>query len=264
MAIRNNWTRSQLLVAFNLYCQLPFGKFHHRNPLIIKYSELIQRTPSALAMKLGNIASLDPVITSSGRAGLKAASKADKSMWDEMQSDWGKFALESYDTIQSFDLQSQMETLSSDSSIRLSNDADYSGDEKITKTKIRIGQDFFRKSVLSAYENRCCITGLSIPKLLIASHIVPWSKDKKNRLNPKNGLCLSMLHDKAFDVGIITITNDMKVKVSRTLLKQTNLFVKNTLLKYNDTEIKLPEKFSPSEEFLSYHRNMIFDKEKYL
>lgn len=68
MAERLAWTRQQLLVAFSLYCQTPFGKLHSRNPEIIKYADLINRTPSALAMKLTNIASLDPAITSTGTA----------------------------------------------------------------------------------------------------------------------------------------------------------------------------------------------------
>src|SRR3990167_8254586 len=88
------WTRKQLLVAFNLYCQMPFGKMHSRNPEIIKYAELIGRTPSALAMKLTNIASLDPAITSTGRSGLERASATDKAMWEEMQEDWERFAVE--------------------------------------------------------------------------------------------------------------------------------------------------------------------------
>ena len=72
MSKRSGWTRQQLLVAFNLYYQMPFGKLHSRNPEIIKYADLIERTPSALAMKLTNIASLDPEITSTGRKGLRA------------------------------------------------------------------------------------------------------------------------------------------------------------------------------------------------
>ena len=96
MATRTGWTRPQLLVAFNLYCQMPFGKMHARNPQIIKYAELIGRTSSALAMKLTNIASLDPTITSSGRKGLDGASAADGAMWEEMQADWEHFAIESH------------------------------------------------------------------------------------------------------------------------------------------------------------------------
>ena len=95
MTTRTNWTRRQLLLAFALYCRLPFGRLHNRNPEIVRYAEAIGRTPSALAMKLVNIASLDPAITTTGRRGLRAASAADRAMWDEMNSDWERFAVES-------------------------------------------------------------------------------------------------------------------------------------------------------------------------
>lgn len=85
MSKRKNWGESELLVAFALYCRIPFGLFHRRNPEIIRYAELIGRTPSALAMKLCNIASLDPVFIESGRKGLEGASQADQQMWDNMQ-----------------------------------------------------------------------------------------------------------------------------------------------------------------------------------
>lgn len=99
MSDRAGWTRQQLLIAFSLYCQIPFGKLHSRNPEIIKFAKLIDRTPSALAMKLTNIASLDPEITSTGRKGLRSASSTDKAMWNEMQKDWENFALESNQAI---------------------------------------------------------------------------------------------------------------------------------------------------------------------
>jgi len=60
------WTRSQLKLAFYLYCQLPFGKLHQRNPEVIKLAGEIGRTASAVAMKLVNFASLDPAIRASG------------------------------------------------------------------------------------------------------------------------------------------------------------------------------------------------------
>ena len=56
------WTREQTLIALNLYCQLTFGQLHRRNPLIVATALMIERTPDALAMKLVNLASLDPVI----------------------------------------------------------------------------------------------------------------------------------------------------------------------------------------------------------
>lgn len=92
MPRREDWTREQLIIALKLYCEVPFGKMHSKNPQIIRYAALIHRTPSALAMKLTNFASLDPVITSSGRKGLTGASRADRAIWKEMTSDWPKLA----------------------------------------------------------------------------------------------------------------------------------------------------------------------------
>jgi len=160
---------------------------HSRNPEIIKYAELIGRTPSALAMKLTNIASLDPAITSTGRKGLQGASAADKMMWEEMQADWEQFVIKSQQAVSAFGATAEFEATISDTSIP-DEIIDYTGSNKTAQTTIRFGQDFFRRSVLGAYNFQCCITGLAVPKLLVASHIVPWRVDAANRLNPKNSL----------------------------------------------------------------------------
>lgn len=261
MPSRVAWTRSQLLIAFNLYCQIPFGKLHYRNPDIIKYAERIGRTPSALAMKLSNIASLDPAIQSSGRSGLSGASAADKIMWDEMQNNWEEFAKETYqamDQVDTFDEQG----LPFNDIQKLDEETDYTGGTTIVQSKARIGQSFFRKAVLSAYDYRCCITGLSEPRLLVASHIVPWSVDAENRLNPRNGLSLSMLHDKAFDIGLITIKEDMTVQVSHETIANADNFYSTALLSFDGKSILMPDKFQPNVDFLAYHRNNIFGRMK--
>lgn len=259
MPVRTGWSRQQLLVAFNLYCQMPFGKMHYRNPEVIKYAKLISRTPSALAMKLTNIASLDPAITSTGRKGLEGASVADKTMWKEMQADWQRFAIETQKALNNFGVVRELEPDAEGVSL-LDDIVDYSGKNKTAQTTIRIGQNFFRRTVLSAYGDKCCITGLAMPKLLVASHIVPWRIDETNRLNPRNGLCLTMLHDKAFDVGIITIAKDMTVRVSRKFTASANRFFNLTLLAYDGKPIALPEKFRPNAEFLDYHRQHVFEE----
>jgi len=257
MPTNKGWTRQQLIVAFGLYCQMPFGKMHSKNPKLVKYSKLIDRTPSALAMKLTNIASLDPAITNTGRKGLKGASTADRSMWDEMINDWERFAIEISQTFDNLADNDACEAYSKHE--KNTTEVSYAGKDKIVQTTIRVGQAFFRNSVLSAYNNQCCITGLTEPRLLIASHIVPWSQDKENRLNPKNGLALSMLHDKAFDIGLITIERDMTVLVSKNI-KIKDEFFNSSIHSYDGKEIFLPEKFQPDEKFLLYHRNNIFEK----
>lgn len=134
MAIRSGWTRQELLVAFTLYCRIPFGRLHHRNPEIVRFSEAIGRSPSALAMKLSNIASLDPAITSTGRAGLRAASANDRAMWDEMQGDWERFAVESEQAMSEVQAREgeNGETGQGDIAVRI-------GEDRTVQTTARIG-----------------------------------------------------------------------------------------------------------------------------
>ena len=260
MATRINWSRNQLLIAFNLYCQMPFGKMDSRNPEVIKYADIIGRTPSALAMKLSNIASLDPEITSTGRSGLKGASSSDKVMWEEMQTDWNHFANEMQQAVTAFEI-AELSMDADDVTVsEVDKPIDYSGSNKTVQTTTRVGQNFFRRSVLSAYDYRCCMTGLTVTKLLVASHIIPWGVNTENRLNPSNGLCLSMLHDKAFDVGILTILEDMTISVSQKFTDDSDQFFNSALLAYDGRPIFSPKKFKPHAEFLAYHREHVFEK----
>jgi predicted restriction endonuclease len=256
MPSRKNWTREQLLVAFMLYCKLPFGKLHSRNPEIIKYAELIGRTPSALAMKLTNIASLDPAITSTGRKGLKGASLSDKKMWGEMQNNWNEFVEESEQVVNGISSSLTETEVGGE-------EKSYIGKTRLVKTKARVGQHFFRISVLSAYNGKCCITGLSQPGLLVASHIIPWKDDEPNRLNPRNGLALSMLHDKAFDLGMITIDEKMKVAVSHKYFDEEDQFYRSSIKTFEGKLINLPEKFLPDPKFLEFHRENIFENREF-
>ena len=70
MAEPRRWTREELLVVLNLYEKLRFGQFHSRQPVIIEVAEKMQRTPGSLAMKLSNLASLDPKLQARGIVGL--------------------------------------------------------------------------------------------------------------------------------------------------------------------------------------------------
>ena len=249
------WTRQQLLVAFNLYCRLPFGRLHSRNSEIISAAEAIGRTPSALAMKLSNIASLDPAITSSGRSGLKGVSANDRAMWDEMQDDWERFAVESQRAVEA------VQPTAAKGRKGEEDEPDYPvGQDRVVHSTTRIGQDFFRAMILSAYKERCCVTGLSIPSLLVASHIVPWSHDTQERVNPRNGLLLSALHDKAFDKGIFTLNDDMTVRISPRYRDGDDRYFSESIERYEGRPVSLPQKFAPDQDLLSYHRTHIFQR----
>lgn len=251
------WNKDQIKLAFHLYCQTPFGRIHSRNAEIILLSHIIERTPSAVAMKMLNLASLDPAIVSSGRSALGNASSLDREVWAEFHHDWEKLALEC-----ELFLQENGQTVGEESSITEDNNIlnleNYIGETKKVVSEQRLKQHFFRRAILSSYSGRCCISGLAESRLLVASHIVPWSKDKSNRLNPSNGLCLSSIHDQAFDKGLITLTDDLKIVLSAEIKKQKEDFVKVTFLAFAGKTIELPEKFRPELSFIAYHRENIF------
>ena len=250
----NRWTKEQLKLTFHLYCQLPFGRLHSRNLEIIQLAKLIGRTPGAVAMKLVNFASLDPAITSTGRVGLSNAGLLDKEVWAEFHADWEKLAVECEMLRRNLDHAAPSE----DEADELLVPEDYSGETRKIITEQRIKQNFFRRAVLSSYRGRCCMSGLSDARLLVASHIVPWSKDKANRLNPSNGLCLSAIHDRAFDKGLITLTDDFKIVVSEELRRRKEAFVIEVLLPLNGRTIEPPDRFAPQAEFIAWHRNELF------
>jgi putative restriction endonuclease len=138
-------------------------------------------------------------------------------------------------------------------------DSKITGTDMLKKVKTRMNQNIFRKFILKIYNIQCCITGLDIPQLLVASHIKPWSIDKRNRLNPSNGLCLNTLHDKAFDIGLITLDEDFKILVSKEIKEHYGKdAVKKYFQPYDGKSIALPNRFIPEPDLLKYHREKIF------
>jgi putative restriction endonuclease len=252
---RDNWTREQTIVALNLYCKIPFNRVSSNQPDIIRVAKIIGRTPNSVKMKIGNFGSFDPELKKRGIVGLENSSKLDELVWNEFNSDWNNLAYESELLISQFTNQPIEEVADIDiADIPL-------GREREAIIKQRVNQSFFRSTILSSYNLKCCITGLSIADFLVASHIVPWAIDEINRLNPRNGLCLNSIHDKAFDKGFFTINTDYKIQLSPYFddFKKENA-VLDLFMKYENQSIILPDKFLPSREFLDYHYNNIFKK----
>lgn len=245
-----NWTREELVLAINLYCKTPFGKIHNRNPDIIQLARIINRTSNSISYKLANFASIDPSLP---RKGASNVSKLDVVVWNEFFNDWEALVLESEKIIGIYNEKEVIDIGDKDSNVSMP-----IGIEKERLVKTRVNQTFFRKTILASCDNKCCITGISTPELLIASHIVPWALDKKNRLNPRNGVCLNSLHDKAFDKGLITITSDFAIQLSSELKDLNNDFMYDFFIRFENKKIELPKKFLPDPSFLAYHKNNIF------
>lgn len=254
---RDNWNREQLIVALNLYWKIPYNKISgSSNSLIQQIAPLINRTPAALAYKLMNFTSLDAEKQKIGNKGKSAASSSDKEIWNEYFGKWEKLALDSSAIL------SVIQNKPIDKILELEDDYEFvEGKEKLRLVKTRVNQNDFRQRILASYNEKCCITGISFTSLLVASHIIPWSKNKQERLNPRNGICLNNIHDKAFDKGLITITSDFKVKLSDAILKkQKETNIQKYFLEYDNQPIILPDRFIPSIEFLEYHQQNIFNK----
>lgn len=248
------WTREELILAINLYYKLPFGRLHSRNPEVINLATLIGRTANSVAYKLVNFASLDPSQQARGIKGASNTSNLDKVIWNEFFNHLDVLAYESeillakleHTTVEKLNFIPENELLRE-------------GKTREQIVKVRVNQQFFRKSILASYNNTCCITGIQQPEFLIAGHIKPWGIDEKNRLNPQNGIEINALHDKAFETGLITITPDFRIKISSVLKKQSKIpSIQEYFLKFENQPIILPTRFLPDIEFLNYHNNERF------
>lgn len=248
------WKREELIVAFNLYCKIPFGRIHIKNPQIIALAKAIGRTPSSISWKLANFARLDPSLKERNIKGASHGSKGEEKIWEEFTGNWNQLAFESEKLMaeyfrQPLEKSTQIET----------SDLPLEGKERERVVKVRVNQQFFRKAVLSAYDFKCCITGIPVVELLNASHIIPWSVEEKNRVNPRNGLCLNALHDRAFDRGLLAITPEMTIQYSSLLQESFSSEIMTEYFKrYENQKINLPQRFLPEPSFLDYHRQNVF------
>lgn len=253
---RIKWSREETILAFDLYCKMPFSKISKTNEEIMELASIIGRTPSSVGLKMANLAHYDPELISKDKKGMSNGSKLDKEIFDEFSNNLEELSYQAQIILAKYK-RVKLEELVAIPDIEMIPEGLHR--EQLVKT--RIGQYFFRMSVLSAYSNRCCITGLSNSKLLIASHIKPWkdSDAKTERTNPRNGLCLNALHDHAFDQGLITVDKEYRIINSSNLVTskmddETKAWIKS----YNHKKILLPDKFYPGKNFIEYHNDVIF------
>ena len=251
MGKANQWNRDQLLMALRLYMRLPFGRLHSRNPEIISLAERIGRTPGALAMKAVNFANLDPALQARGVRGLRNVSTMDRQIWQEFSDNSEALAAEAEEAA---------ERLANASSETISDglQAPDGATEVVRSIRTRRVQSFFRAAVATSYGGRCAISGICDPNLLIASHIIPWAAPVERRADPRNGILLNALFDRAFDRGLFTLDDDLRVVVSPKLGPATaGAELACGLDQLAGRAIMVPERFPPDEEALRYHRNNV-------
>lgn len=220
-----------------MYCKIPFKDSSKSHPVIRQYAPILDRTPSALNMKIGNIGRLDPDLYKKGISGLVHGAKMEEEVWNEFYGNPELLAFESEKIISKLQGKSIEKIIDT-------NDLPQ-GKEREIIIKQRINQSFFRMTVLSSYNNRCCISGIGN---------IGWSENTANRTNPQNGLCMNSFFHKAYDKLFIAISPDLTIIISDELLQNT---VDNKFRKYleciNGEKIIMPNKFLSKKEFLQVH-----------
>jgi putative restriction endonuclease len=254
MAKRVPWSRDELLVAFRLYCRTPFGKLHRHNPEIVELSRVLGRTPSAVAMKACNFASLDPVQRARSISALGNVSQSDREVWEAFEASPEALAA---DAEAAYVRLTGRETPPLDAEDEL--DLPEGETEAARMVRIRRVQGFFRATILASYEYRCALSDIAVPQLLNASHIIPWKISTTRRADPRNGILLNTFYDRAFDRGLITFDESLRLVIPRRL--RTELppaFQRQTLLELAGTPLRLPCRFAPDPVALTYHREHVF------
>lgn len=238
------WTREESILAFELYCRIPFQRTKANNPAVQELARLLGRTPASVARKLGNFGALDPELREKEISGLTHTSKLDRQVWDEFHADWNELVWKANQIRQQKRHRAEVFRPVTQPT---------GPSETLRMTKQRAHQSFFRDAILSSYGVTCCVTGLAIPECLIASHIIPWSVDERFRTDPTNGLCLSATFDRLFESRLMTVTPDLLVRFSSRIMDSRNRVEQELLCRYNNHPIRRPHRFLPSAEHLAWH-----------
>ncbi|VTU15002.1 hypothetical protein H6CHR_00086 [Variovorax sp. PBL-H6] len=117
-------------------------------------------------------------------------------------------------------------------------------------------QKAFAAAVKANYGYRCAITGIETKDFLVASHIVPWSEDQTIRLDPSNGICLSLLVDRAFEKGQLVIEDDLTIRVDWDRVGD-DWALSRHLEPYDGQKVSAPTNEAPQLGYLQRRRALV-------
>lgn len=256
-----DWSHDDLVLALYLYCQIPFAQTKASNAEVIQLARFLGRTPSSVARKLGNFGAFDPLLAQKGIVGLSHYSKGDKQVWKEFYQRWDALVEKVQRLLAERSEKAPFVAVPEvESTAPLLPDLSFPTGPTVQPRLVltRLCQSFFRRAVLSSYQNACCLCHLDFPQLLIASHIKPWAASEETRTDPENGLCLCVLHDKAFDRGLLSVTAAYEVVISPAVRKSKAPFTQSALTAFDKQPIQMPSRFAPKREYLQWHRDTVF------
>lgn len=260
---RKKWTRDELMLVMNLYTKLRYGQFSYKNNEVINLANLIDKTPGAVAYKLVHLSRQDAKHKDRVK-GLANPGKNAIEMYNTFTNNWDEMLYESEVLLAKYQNKTIEEVFLEKEEIKKINSdllIGKQGSDVQRLVKTRVNQSLFRKVIVNNYSNACAICGLNIEKLLVASHIIKWSENQIQRLNPENGICLCNIHDKAFEIGYLGINSDYKILVSDKLKTIKDKETHSALFKRHENKsIALPDKFYPNIAFLETHFSTVFIK----
>lgn len=254
MARNADWSWDETYMAFVLYQVLAPKDQDDKNGDVKALAAAIGRTPDAVAKKIANIAAHDEQRVALGKKGLTHGSKKDAEIWERYKAEGDSLIDEAIDLLDAA-VRGDVET---------GEELGYlvahlpEGRDRIVMARTRVNQQYFRNTLLENYGHQCCVTGLRVDQLLVASHIKPWSDadPASERHAADNGLLLNAFHDRAFDKGLITIDEGYHIIVSRKVKKDDA--TKRWLFDFEGQTIQMPRRCRPRREFIEYHNDVVF------
>ena len=241
------WERRELILALELYFNANCSP-DKDDPQVNELAVVTGRTPGAVALKLANFRAIDPDKT----GGMPHHGGRDKEVWNEFRGRPNELR-DAVDLVmnkvlgEGFGAETAARKIVVDAIIA----GDYFVPDSMAPRKVRRRQDVFRDMILESYGNQCALCDVDLPDLLTASHILPWSEDAQNRLNPENGIAMCALHDRAFDRLLIAIGGNNRVTVAPFLVAR---FARVSKTLRGNGKLRLPQRHLPNPAFLRRHR----------
>lgn len=249
---QDDWTLEELLPTFAYYLRVPYGRLHWRNPEVRDLARRLGRTPGAVARKLTNIAACDPQLRATGRVGSPHRAKLEEELFERYLAERDAVIAEAsaaYDRL--------METEGVEppiDSLILPRDVP---SEALRQVRVRRNQWLFRQAVLSSYVDGCAMCDVDRPEFIIAAHIIPWAECPERRLDPKNGIALCPMHDRAFELGVMSVSKDFTILVrpGEPARSRDRSEVLTTMIdRMAGRPLRMPERFAPDADALEWHR----------
>lgn len=133
--------------------------------------------------------------------------------------------------------------------------------EREAVVMVRRRQAFFREAVLAGYVRGCAMCDVAAPDFLVAAHIIPWAVDETRRVDPRNGMAMCGIHDRAFETGVVAVDDRYRVQVAPAAAGRGRLdgrVLTAMVLELEGSELRLPERMPPDRSALAWHREHRF------